>query len=84
MTTDLQATASESSGLRVRNEPEREELMADFGRWDNSQASFRHSRGVPVKTSRSWRRRRGLTGNGIRLAGLSDIVSRQILKSGSI
>ena len=39
--------------------------MAAFGRWDGSQASFRQTRGVPVKTSRSWRRRRGLIGGAV-------------------
>ncbi len=35
--------------------------MAASGRRDGPQASFRQGRGVPVGTSRSWRRRRGLT-----------------------
>ena len=62
MTVDMNAMTADVPARRVRSEAEWEELMAAFGRWDGSQASFRQSRGVPVRTSRSWRRRRGLTG----------------------
>ena len=62
MTVDVNAMAGGSQTRRVRSGAGWEVLMADFGRWEGSQASFRESRGVPVKTSRSWRRRRGLTG----------------------
>ncbi len=51
--------------------------MAEFGRWDGSQASFCESRGVPVKTFKSWRRRRGLTGGGATggTGGLLEVVA---------
>ena len=62
MTVDEDAMADVGQARRVRSEAEWEELMAAFGRWDGPQASFRQSRGVPVKTFQSWRRRRGLTG----------------------
>ncbi len=62
MTVDVDAVADVGQARRVRSEAEWEELMAAFGRWDGSQASFCESRGVPVKTFQSWRRRRGLTG----------------------
>ncbi len=62
MTVDVNAVADVGQARRVRSEVGWEELMAASGRRDGPQASFRQGRGVPVKTSRSWRRRRGLTG----------------------
>ncbi len=64
MMTEVNAMAADGPARRVRSEAEWQRLMAEFGRWDGSQASFRESRGVPVKTFLSWRRRRGLTGGG--------------------
>ncbi len=60
MTVDVDAMADGGQARRVRSGAGWEELMAASGRWDGPQASFRQSRGVPVKTFQSWRRRRGL------------------------
>ncbi len=62
MTVDVDAMADGGQARRVRSGAGWEELMAASGRRDGPQASFRQGRGVPVRTSRSWRRRRGLTG----------------------
>ncbi len=62
MTVDVDAMADGGQARRVRSGAGWEGLMAASGRRDGPQASFRQSRGVPVGTSRSWRRRRGLTG----------------------
>ncbi len=62
MTVDVNAMADAGQARRVRSGAGWEEPMAASGRRDGPQASFRQGRGVPVRTSRSWRRRRGLTG----------------------
>ncbi len=62
MTVDVDAMADVGLARRVRSGAGREGPMAASGRRDGPQASFRQGRRVPVGTSRSWRRRRGLTG----------------------
>ncbi len=76
MTVNVDAMADGGQARRVRSEAEWEELMAAFGRWDGSQASFCESRGVPVKTFQSWRRRRGLTG-GAASGGFVEVVAAE-------
>ncbi len=58
MTVDVDAMADGGQARRFRSGAGWEGLMAAFGRRDGPQASFRQGRGVPVRTSRSWHRRR--------------------------
>ena len=58
----MSETVPGGSVRRVRSEDEWQTLMAEFERWDGSQASFCEAKGVSVKTFQCRRRRRGLTG----------------------
>ena len=61
MTTDVSATAVDGSTRKARSEAEWRSLMAEFERWDGTQASFCAARGVSRKSFQSWRRRNGFT-----------------------
>ena len=62
MTDDFFASPVDGAPTKeFRGEAEWRALMADFERWDGSQASFCEARGVSRKTFQGWRRRFGLT-----------------------
>ena len=61
MNDNMSETVPGGSVRRVRSEVEWQALMADFERWDGTQASFCEARGVSRKSFQSWRRRNGFT-----------------------
>ena len=61
MAQDVPATAVDGSTRRPLGKAEWRVVMADFERWNGSQASFCEARGVSLTTFQSWRRRLGLT-----------------------
>ena len=61
MATDAPATAVGGSTRDFLGEAEWRALMADYERWDGTQASFCKARGVSLKTFQGWRRKFGLT-----------------------
>lgn len=61
MSDEVSTVAVGGAGREFRDEAEWRALMADFERWDGSQASFCEARGVSRKTFQGWRRRLGLT-----------------------
>ena len=61
MATDAPATAVGGSTRDFLGEAEWRVLMADYERWDGTQASFCKARGVSLKTFQGWRRKFGLT-----------------------
>ena len=61
MADDVLAETVDGAGREYLGEAEWRGLMADFERWDGSQASFCEARGVSRKTFQGWRRRFGLT-----------------------
>ena len=66
---DASAAAAGGSVRELRSESHWRALMADFERWDGTQASFCEARGVSRKTLQGWRRRLGLTAPSAARAG---------------
>ena len=66
MSNDVLAAPVAGSAGEFRSESEWRALMADFERWDGSQASFCDARGMSRKTFQVWRCRLGLTARGRR------------------
>ena len=61
MATDVPATADDGLTREFLGEAEWRVLMADYERWDGTQASFCEARGVSLKTFQGWRRKLGFT-----------------------
>ena len=61
MSDEVSTVAVDGAGREFRSEAEWRALMADFERWNGSQASFCDARGVLRKTFQGWRHRLGLT-----------------------
>ncbi len=57
MTHDAPTTTVSRRLHVVRSEVERQALLAEFERWDGTQADFCEAKSVSTKTFRSWRRR---------------------------